>query len=702
MASAHSHIRRVTGKRAVVLLALALWLPLALTALAEEAAPAPAPEPAPAPAPQPAPEPEKIYTARELESEIYGVSNIETTQLLTTLAAMGYKTGAPTAELHLKDLPWVYALPDAASTTVVAREQGTLEATTDYSPRQRLMIFYHPSQMEELAKLKRELNEELDVPSRMVLIEALFIELSEEAARELGFQYDASGPHWTASFETNATTGKTALEVVGQRLYEGVTANARKFEATLKAIIDENRGDVLSSPSVLTLDNRQARISVTQDLPIITSTTVTGGTTSLSVTFTQAGITLNIKPRISKDGSWVALQVQTEVSEAPLADYIEINGQKVAPVISRRKVEAIARIKNNTPFIIGGLIRDEKTNTVSRIPLISRIPILGNLFQVRSDTHEKREVIIVLTPRVIETESANRQILPKDSGMFDIHGTVLFPESYRLKGEDVFNLEFLAQIEQVQSMYRQALEFLATHPEYRGAPPFDAIERGQVPGEESLVVRMLYEITKDKLKLDERVAADRLIYFAPDPGKPAGFRVTFLRDTLEKLAGRKSVRDYLEKDYPKNVLVLRYELHPDVVADRTSLVPVASVETPLAQSRADADKLVQEYSKLEGYGRTHAAILIADQKDLDRLQAAVAMREVIEVNDLAAILSLKNFQVGRRIVVPEIDPTGQRVFLIDHTVADLFFQSDYYYAAFQDEFLAYYKGIREILDKYQK
>ena len=147
MASAHSHIRHVTGKRAVVLLALALWLPLALTALAEEAAPAPAPEPAPAPAPQPAPEPEKIYTARELESEIYGVSNIETTQLLTTLAAMGYKTGAPAAELHLKDLPWVYALPDAASTTVVAREQGTLEATTDYSPRQRLMIFYHPSQM---------------------------------------------------------------------------------------------------------------------------------------------------------------------------------------------------------------------------------------------------------------------------------------------------------------------------------------------------------------------------------------------------------------------------------------------------------------------------------------------------------------------------------------------------------------------------
>jgi hypothetical protein len=306
---------------------------------------------------------------------------------------------------------------------------------------------------------------------------------------------------------------------------------------------------------------------------------------------------------------------------------------------------------------------------------------------------------------VIETESANRQILPKDSGMFDTHGTVLFPEAYRVKGEDVFNLEFLAQIEQVQSTYRQALEFLATHPEYRGAPPFDAIERGQVPGEESLVVRMLYEITKDKLKLDERVAADRLIYFAADPSKPAGFQVTFLRGTrgtLEKLAGRMSVRDYLEKDYPKNVLILRYELHPDVVAGRTTLVPVASVETPLAQSREDADKLVQEYSKLEGYSRTHAAILIADQKDLDRLQAAVAMRDVIEVNDLKAILNLKNFQVGRRIVVPEIDPTGQRIFLIDHTVADLFYQSDYYYAAFQDEFLAYYKGIREILDKYQK
>ena len=698
---------------------LALALLLSDPQPASAAAQSPAKEPAPPEsadssadaaqaetAPVPAPEPEPVkYSPRKLERKLYQVSNIEAELAIQVLDSLGYTTGPPQDALPMNELPVIFPLADTKEDTVVGAKDK-LNRSTDASPQQRLMVLYHPSQRDEYLKLLDVLETEVDVPSRQVLIEALVIELSEEAKRELGFEYDWSGPRHRLTFEEDAN-GNVLFEAVGQT-QDGLTVDGltvvdpSRFRARLKAIIDSQQGEVLSSPSVLTLDNRQARIEVVEDVPIIESTSTAGGDKiELDVRFEQVGITLNIKPRVTKESDWVTMQVQTEVSEAPLEDFIRIDEEPVAPLINRRRVETIARIRNNTPFIIGGLIRNNTVESVSGIPFLSDIPFLGYLFEIRTDRNEKREVIIVVTPRVIEPEGSNRPILPKDSERFDFLDNRLFRNSYRLKAEDVFDLGFLTDKAEVQQTFQEAQKLLRQRPSLGDEPPFDDIRNSGLPGEEAIVVRMLYEVVK-KLDLHKEVAPERLIYFAPDDEKPAGFDVTFLEEALGDLAGEKELRDHLDSGYPKDVLLLQYEKSETVPKSGPVSAPMARAEMRWAVSRDAAEEMIYEYSELEGYHRKRAAILIAERDDLTRLQAAVALREMLKVNNLERLLNLANFQVGRRIVVPQIDPGDDRVMLVDYSVANLFYMSDFYYEVFQNKFRTYYEAIRRHLREHEE
>lgn len=646
---------------------------------------------------QEAGQPETIGV-RDLEREIYQVSYIEAKLCLDILKALGYTVGPPTGPVPRDATPIIFHLPDTAADTVVGElikkgEADRLNPTTDSSPQQRLMILYRGDQLAELIDLRDLLTYEIDVPGRQVLIEATVIELSEDALRELGFEYDYISGHLRLKFEE--TSGGKGL-FTGTLVKNGIV-DARLLSATLKAVIDKRMGEVLSSPSILTLDNRQARISIIEDIPIIESSTVTGGTVQVKVRFEKVGITLNIKPRVSSDGAWVTMQIKTEVGEAPLEDFITIGGEPVAPVINRRQVETIARIRNNTPFIIGGLIRKEKSATQQRIPIISAIPVLGNLFKIRSDRMIRREVIIVLTPRVLEPESPHRPVLPKDTKRFDFLDTRLFRNSYRLKAEDVFDLGFVMRNDRVGGIIRRARAYLERHPQRRFDPLFSQFGTGRIPGEQVFVIRMIYEIIQE-LAVHEDVAPERIIFFSPDKTKPAGFRVEWLKKVFARRQGEDETHP-LERPYPKDVLLLRYRRSREEGVKELLAEQVADWEWVRVEGREEAEKLLYDYSRAEGWVRDKAAVLLADRKDLVRLQTAVALRETVNVNSFGDVLNLENFQVGRRIVMPELDPGGERHFLIEFDVADYFFQSDFYYETFQDIFRHSYEGIRDVLER---
>ena len=166
--------------------------------------------------------------------------------------------------------------------------------------------------------------------------------------------------------------------------------------------------EILSRPSVLVLDGRQARIQVGQQIPIV-KTTSTQTAVSKSVDYIPVGIVLNLRPRISQDLTRITIQIETIITETEerLGALATTSGVQEAPVINNRKVQSFVRVANNTPFIVGGLISRKKSEVTGGIPFLSTIPFFGRLFSSSTVETIRKEVIVVIKPHIISEEGAN-------------------------------------------------------------------------------------------------------------------------------------------------------------------------------------------------------------------------------------------------------------------------------------------------------
>jgi Flp pilus assembly secretin CpaC len=681
----------------------ALGTALLMAALAAWPAPAAAQETEPAPAAAPADTSPGPFDVRDLSFDVCELSCIDAASCIQILGMLGYKTQAPSGQVELSQLPAVFSLPFKDSVPVVGRSElkaadVALREDTLSAPQNRLMIAYHPSQSEQVAKLKELLATTVDVPDRQVLIEGMVIELTETDLKELGVQWQ----YYAKDMLQVTFLSETDKEPFTLTFNPGAPATsdlADRLRTTIRAVIQEGKGEVLSSPSVLVLNNRNARIKVVRDTPII-STKITQDVQNVDVRFEPVGIVLNIKPRISQDDSTVTMQIIAEVSEVPEGKAIVVTGTEVAPYIDRRVVETVARVYNNTPFIIGGLIRNQNSQAVDRIPILSRIPILGVLFRRTVTRREKREVIIVLTPRVISTAGTHRPLMPKDAARFDFLDNRLFRNSYRIKAEDVFDLGFLESNETILAAFDRAGALVRRHPEYAGRLPFKEFAARVIPGEDAVVIRMLYEIAKDKLRLEEQIPTENLIYFESDPQKPAGFSVKFLQDKIKEVSPDGTVDSFLAQTYPKKVLLFRYSASAEAGLQAALSSPVARVERREAAGRDEVEDILLGINRLgEDYRYHEFAFVVDTAKDLVRLKTAVSVRETADVNNFEELLTLRNFRVGRRFVIPEFDRSLERMFLVDQTVAEVFFKSDYYYPALKARLEGGYKVLDEALRK---
>jgi general secretion pathway protein D len=263
---------------------------------------------------------------------------------------------------------------------------------------------------------------QLDRQPRQVLIEVLVAEITLTDDLRLGIDWAlrfAPGKRLAQqSINPDSPTivsPSTALPTVANLLLPagGLTAFAfdtDSFFAMLNTFASENRVNVLSSPHVMTSENKKAVINVSDSIPIVTSQQVPiGGTTTQtaantasvigtqSVEYRDAGVILTVTPRIGERGT-VALDVKQEVNDV---------GNAEPPTGSRRIIKREAEtsvvLVNNQTLVLGGLIRDRRANEDRGIPFIKNIPILGYLFGAKVRTITKTELMILITPRVIGT-----------------------------------------------------------------------------------------------------------------------------------------------------------------------------------------------------------------------------------------------------------------------------------------------------------
>ena len=686
---------------------------------------------------------EKQYAAvktTDLVARKITLSYIEADRCLGLLKSMGYQViehkssqGVgkheiiePTGQVDVKQLPAVVEMPASASVDLVGegnegRLRGefgltmtpsiasTLPGNTTASPTLDIMVLYHPAKPEQFSDVLDRIRRVLDVPARQILIEAMVLEVSETGLEDLGVEWDLetpSGDDAFSNFDTltlgripNLNTDESTLDIEASKIFG-------EFSVRLRALVESGEAEVLSRPSVLTLDNRQASIRVGEEIPVATSASGLRGGDKISFNFKYlpVGILLNVRPRIDAEGQEVSMQIDGIVSATVPGEDLVIrdnDGNELAraPRISTRRVQTYSRIANNTPFIIGGLISKNNTSTTDKTPLLGDIPGLGKLFRREQSNSLKREVIIVITPFVLPDDRGIGRNIPKDDDAFDSFDNELFRDAYRIRAGDVFDLAFITENPQLKHL--KEIANLAVRNDFRLADqyPFNRFVGQSVPGERILVYRQMYEVVK-RLGLAEKIDFDNLIYFEPDEASTSGFGVSFLHRLMLEYTRAAGInpgryesgglfrpeRMDLEAFFAGldgEALAVTYFNNPDRSIGRILDQPVPEVRLVDCPDRDTWEKLLWELNQPDERGNTRRTILLLGPEDIIRLKRAVVLKRVVQLNANQQSLTLSNFAIGRQLLMPAIKPG--KIFLLDDEVAKYFFFTEQYYAALQKE-----------------
>ena len=245
----------------------------------------------------------------------------------------------------------------------------------------------------------------LDVVASQVLIEAVIAEVTLNDKLQYGVQWQLSKKGTpTASF-SNALTGGVASVFPGFNY----AVNAASIASTLSALNAITRVNVISTPSLMVLDNKTARLQIGDQVPITTQTatsTVTAQTAIVnSITMQDTGVILSVTPRINESGR-VQLEIEQEVSAVVKTTSSGIN----SPTIQQRRVKTTVVVNDGEVLALGGMIQEQADKTSNQIPLLGDIPGLGAAFSNREDKVKKTELVILITPKVVRDGTESRLV----------------------------------------------------------------------------------------------------------------------------------------------------------------------------------------------------------------------------------------------------------------------------------------------------
>ena len=443
------------------------------------------------------------------------------------------------------------------------------------------------------------------------------------------------------------------------------------FKGKLEALAQSGDAEVLSSPSVLVLNDRQARIQVGQQVPVVRSTT-TASSTSSSVEYFPIGIVLNLRPRISPDGEEVTMQIETiisSISESSLQSAGGSNQVAFAPVVDNRTVETFVRVAEGTPFIIGGLLSTSQSDRRVGLPILSSIPLLGKLVSREQTDRDRREVIVVITPHIVPLEDRSfSYLIPKDSQLFNRFDTQLFRNAYRIRDDDVWDLRFIRENQKLQGLLARVNEQVAMDLTLRRQEPFAGLLEGRIAGEEVLVRRMIYEII-GRLKFDADIDPKKVLYFErPKENDPEQrFIQRFLPHAIKPAL--------VQENY---VSVLTYKPLSAAQAKHVFTVPLCSVMDTLVAVN-EQESLLWDLNRFDENGDAKQwSIALGKERDLNRLQRILILKQVLELNKNFP-LTLEAFRPGAQLLFPSREDMRNRYHVIDLEVAKMFYESEFYY-----------------------
>jgi general secretion pathway protein D len=312
------------------------------------------------------------------------------------------------------------------------------------------------------ADVQRTLGEvirQLDTRREQVLVEAIIVEISDTAAKKLGIQLGLGGPSGGAfttysnvtpsivsvggallqnqlsGGTTTSTTvnGTTTTTTSGNTTSGGLINNALSsiasatggtaggafqlgslyLGAIINAVSQDNQSNLLSTPSVVTLDNQEAKILVGQEVPVTTGERLGGNFDNAfrTVTRQNVGIQLEVKPQIGEGGS-IKLFLRQEVSS--IAGAVSNNSADL--ILNKREIQTTMTVDDGSIMAIGGLLDDNERRTLEKVPVLGDIPVLGELFRSRSKSRGKTNLMVFIRPTILRSAADARRLAEQRLG----------------------------------------------------------------------------------------------------------------------------------------------------------------------------------------------------------------------------------------------------------------------------------------------
>lgn len=240
--------------------------------------------------------------------------------------------------------------------------------------------------------------EKLDQPLRQVLVRVLVAEVTVEDGLDLGIELEGVNPASHASSSRVFSSFNLFDSTLGMN---GFLFNTSDFRASIRALSTATRFEVLSRPYVLTADNQAATVNVSQEVPVINGSR-TDSDNNVTTTFDRrdVGIILKVTPQINAEGR-VVLDVDQTMSA--LTDQgIPVAPDVQSPIIKKRTMTTRVAVERGQTVVVGGLVQDSLVETERKVPLLGDIPVLGWLFRRTVRNKAKTELLVFLTPQVVE------------------------------------------------------------------------------------------------------------------------------------------------------------------------------------------------------------------------------------------------------------------------------------------------------------
>lgn len=271
----------------------------------------------------------------------------------------------------------------------------------------------------------RKLIDELDVPAQQVMIEARIVEATDGFSRDLGVKFgyggtyrqtawgfnsgsggisaannggtdDNTGGRWSVNTNINLPVAAAANSI---SLVRAISSGALNLELSASESLEKSK--TLSNPRVLTQNRKEAKIESGTEIPFSTTST-SGGSTTTTTELKKAVLGLTVTPNITPDGQII---MTVKINKDSPSECTVADAQTIC--IATKSLNTQAMVENGGTLIVGGIYEEENGNTLTKVPLLGDIPVIGNLFKTRGKSNKRRELLIFITPRIMDTAGNN-------------------------------------------------------------------------------------------------------------------------------------------------------------------------------------------------------------------------------------------------------------------------------------------------------